>query len=383
MFLGRDSERITGEQLKELIKNNAGAPILDKPSGGGYQHATTISLPGRHGTAVWHLVPCTPPAKAVQVYGGFSAGSATANTPGQTTQTGSIGIFNGATPNSFNPSATGFAYGAFVGVQAPVDGFIQYAGFHLNVGAEVGITGFGGVNSTVIGITGGPFGTDNGKDTFKYKDNWALTAGGVVSFPIMQAMTASLTGGFALVNKTATYNCVTFCDVAPSYPQFSDSHDVNLPGWYLGAGFSVPFNPPGFFPGTIGVDYKHLFLNDKDVTFGTLPTRMVNQNFSQDINMVSARVSWPLQVYASDIRLKRDIVELARLDNGLGLYRYRYRWSDETYVGVMAQEVAEIVPDAVLLGADGYLRVDYSRLGLRLMTWDEWTAAAHRLPLAA
>jgi hypothetical protein len=85
----------------------------------------------------------------------------------------------------------------------------------------------------------------------------------------------------------------------------------------------------------------------------------------------------------SDIRLKRDIVELVRLDNGLRLYRYRYLWSDQVYVGVMAQEVAEIVPDAVLLGADGYLRVNYSRLGLRLMTWDEWTAAAHRLPLAA
>jgi hypothetical protein len=74
----------------------------------------------------------------------------------------------------------------------------------------------------------------------------------------------------------------------------------------------------------------------------------------------------------SDIRLKHDIVELVRLDNGLKLYRYRYLWSDQLYVGVMAQEVAEIVPEAVLLGADGFLRVDYAKLGLRLMTWDEW-----------
>jgi hypothetical protein len=41
----------------------------------------------------------------------------------------------------------------------------------------------------------------------------------------------------------------------------------------------------------------------------------------------------------------------------------------------MAQEVAEVVPDAVLRGDDGYLRVDYRRLGLRLMTWEEWAAA--------
>jgi hypothetical protein len=74
----------------------------------------------------------------------------------------------------------------------------------------------------------------------------------------------------------------------------------------------------------------------------------------------------------SDIRLKRDIVEMTRLDNGIGLYRYRYIWSDQLYVGVMAQEVAEIVPDAVARDADGYLRVDYVRLGLNLQTWDEW-----------
>lgn len=74
----------------------------------------------------------------------------------------------------------------------------------------------------------------------------------------------------------------------------------------------------------------------------------------------------------SDRRFKRDIMLLARLDNGIGLYRYRYLWSDTVYVGVVAQEVAGIVPDAVLLAADGYYRVDYARLGLRLLTWEQW-----------
>jgi hypothetical protein len=54
--------------------------------------------------------------------------------------------------------------------------------------------------------------------------------------------------------------------------------------------------------------------------------------------------------------------------------------SDQLYVGVMAQEVAAIAPDAVRRGADGYLRVDYARLGLHLQTWNEgpqpdWVAA--------
>ena len=77
----------------------------------------------------------------------------------------------------------------------------------------------------------------------------------------------------------------------------------------------------------------------------------------------------------SDIRLKRDITQVGELDSGINLYSYRYLWSDTTYVGVMAHEVAAVKPEAVLRGADGYLRVDYGRLGLRLQTWDEWTAA--------
>ena len=79
----------------------------------------------------------------------------------------------------------------------------------------------------------------------------------------------------------------------------------------------------------------------------------------------------------SDIRLKRDIAQVGE-HNGINLYRFRYLWSDTTYVGVMAQEVAAVKPEAVLRGADGYLRVDYRRLGLRLQTWDQWTAAQQR-----
>src|ERR1700733_152847 len=78
----------------------------------------------------------------------------------------------------------------------------------------------------------------------------------------------------------------------------------------------------------------------------------------------------------SDIRLKRDITQVGRLPDGIGLYRYRYLSGDTTYVGVMAQEVEPIAPDAVVRAANGYLRVDYARLGLHLQTWDEWAAAA-------
>jgi outer membrane immunogenic protein len=78
------------------------------------------------------------------------------------------------------------------------------------------------------------------------------------------------------------------------------------------------------------------------------------------------------QPLVSDIRLKRDVTLMGRRDDGLGIYRFKYLWSDTVYVGVMAQEVALVYPDAVVRDPlNGYLGVDYSRLGLHLMTLTE------------
>jgi hypothetical protein len=85
----------------------------------------------------------------------------------------------------------------------------------------------------------------------------------------------------------------------------------------------------------------------------------------------------------SDVRLKHDIVLLGRLDNGLGFYRFSYNGSNKVYVGVMAQEVQSIKPEAVVRGRDGYLRVYYERLGLHLQTWDQWQASGQRIPATA
>jgi len=78
---------------------------------------------------------------------------------------------------------------------------------------------------------------------------------------------------------------------------------------------------------------------------------------------------------ASDRRLKRDIAKVGMLGGDIDLYRYRYLWNDEMFVGVMAQDLLDIRPDAVVHRDDGYLAVDYSRLGTRLQSWREWQAA--------
>ncbi|MGA9052093.1 MAG: tail fiber domain-containing protein, partial [Pseudolabrys sp.] len=78
--------------------------------------------------------------------------------------------------------------------------------------------------------------------------------------------------------------------------------------------------------------------------------------------------------------LKHDISVIGHLDNGLGFYRFSYNGSDKVYVGVMAQEVQTVRPDAVIRGRDGYLRVFYDKLGVTFETYNQWLASGARIP---
>jgi hypothetical protein len=80
----------------------------------------------------------------------------------------------------------------------------------------------------------------------------------------------------------------------------------------------------------------------------------------------------------SDERLKKDIALLEQLPSGLNLYAYRYVWADTVYVGVMAQEVASVMPEAVMETPDGHLMVNYRQLGLELLTLEQWVAEQGR-----
>ena len=82
----------------------------------------------------------------------------------------------------------------------------------------------------------------------------------------------------------------------------------------------------------------------------------------------------------SDIALKHDLVLLGHLNNGLGFYRFAYNGSNKTYVGVMAQEVQDVVPHAVVRGRDGYLRVFYDKIGVRFESYDQWVASGEHVP---
>jgi hypothetical protein len=62
----------------------------------------------------------------------------------------------------------------------------------------------------------------------------------------------------------------------------------------------------------------------------------------------------------SDRRLKREISRIGTHPLGFGVYRFKYLWSDQAYVGVLAQDLANKIPDAVMTGLGNFLAVDYA-----------------------
>ena len=60
--------------------------------------------------------------------------------------------------------------------------------------------------------------------------------------------------------------------------------------------------------------------------------------------------------------MKRDIVRIAEHPIGVGIYLYKYIWDDIPQVGVMADEVEKVRPEAVVMSPYGFKMVNYGAL---------------------
>ena len=71
---------------------------------------------------------------------------------------------------------------------------------------------------------------------------------------------------------------------------------------------------------------------------------------------------------ASDIRLKENVMKIDEVQPGVGWYTWDWNDTakamgiDDPTEGVIAQELKEVDPSAVIVGDDGYYRVDYSKV---------------------
>lgn len=100
---------------------------------------------------------------------------------------------------------------------------------------------------------------------------------------------------------------------------------------------------------------------------------LVNQNYQNQLQSYNAQMGGMFGLggtlamgamkyglpLLSDRRAKTDIRRVGETDGGIPIYTYRYRGSDVTHMGVLADEVSE---DMRVMGDDGLYRVYYDRV---------------------
>ena len=64
----------------------------------------------------------------------------------------------------------------------------------------------------------------------------------------------------------------------------------------------------------------------------------------------------------SDARLKHDANRIGTTPAGIPIYKFKYLGSEKDQIGVMAQDVLEVKPSAVIEDESGYLKVDYRKV---------------------
>jgi hypothetical protein len=70
----------------------------------------------------------------------------------------------------------------------------------------------------------------------------------------------------------------------------------------------------------------------------------------------------------SDIRMKENVAKIGETGSGLGVYSFEYKPEFKdiaghgSFIGVMAQEVEQVIPEAVSVADNGYMMVDYSKV---------------------
>lgn len=84
-----------------------------------------------------------------------------------------------------------------------------------------------------------------------------------------------------------------------------------------------------------------------------------NSNEQAQAGLNAALAAAQVAAMFSDVRLKENVKAVGKLDNGLTVYCFNFVGSNIPQIGLLAQEVAKIKPEAVFENEDGYLSVRY------------------------
>ena len=103
----------------------------------------------------------------------------------------------------------------------------------------------------------------------------------------------------------------------------------------------------------IGVPIAQLGQQTNGTTTGTQ-----QMSGAQQFNTIAGGIGNLFKFTPSDMRLKEDIVPVGVLFDGTPVYGFRYKGAPAYHIGLMAQDVEKITPEAVI-EVNGYKAVDY------------------------
>ncbi len=177
---------------------------------------------------------------------------------------------------------------------------------------------------------------------------------------------------------------------AINYEGFGSYGNNNSSGYYDGQTRGLMFNfsfggPKDYKQGSSIQDIyknnltKHQWVGIGAATLGVIVLILINEDEDECSSSGMTQIDPPSleieSIYVvqnnrcpppetSDRRLKEDIIKIGMTHQGLPMYSFRYIGKDKVHIGVMAQDVLQVYPEAVLVGENGYYMVDYGKLGL-------------------
>lgn len=191
----------------------------------------------------------------------------------------------------------------------------------------------------------------------------------LVSYRMLRSRHSSRTVSLiaaAVIAGTATLGSNQLVSRAEALPPPSDLSDPN--GGTVPVYSSIDNN----YQNTSGVDLIIGNVTPPDVC-GLYPTGSPNECSTGFV--VPAGGSCNINCLSpSDARLKHEIRYLTSTEQGIKLYAFKYLWSEQVYVGVMAQDLLQSkdFAEAVTLMPTGYYAVDYSQLGFEMKALENW-----------
>lgn len=93
------------------------------------------------------------------------------------------------------------------------------------------------------------------------------------------------------------------------------------------------------------------------------PTSLGGASKSTGDGSQQAELALGAMMLMSDRRLKKNIKQIGKYENGLNKYSFDYVWGEHSE-GAMADEVEKVIPNAVFTHSSGYKMVDYSQVGV-------------------